>query len=183
MFAWTSVAHMALPLGDAGFKEFPNEQPVMTALQASLGNAGGLYIYPGMGLAPDASASQKQDAYAKKVATSPSGILIYQPPATTPPASRQLTVEFLTELLECLLVVFLLAQTRLSSFAGRFGFVFAAGVLATLATNVSYWNWYGFPVTYTAAYMTTEIIGFLCVGLVAAALVKQPKPASAAVAA
>jgi hypothetical protein len=45
-------------------------------------------------------------------------------------------------------------------------------VLAAIGTNVSYWNWYGFPLAYTAAYMTTEIVGFVCAGLVAAALVK-----------
>jgi hypothetical protein len=69
-------------------------------------------------------------------------------------------------------VVILLAQTRLASFASKLGFVVAAGLLAALATNISYWNWYGFPLTYTAAYMTTEIVGFICVGLVAAAYLK-----------
>jgi hypothetical protein len=26
-FAWTSIAHMALPLGEAGIAEIPNESP------------------------------------------------------------------------------------------------------------------------------------------------------------
>jgi hypothetical protein len=84
----------------------------------------------------------------------------------------QLVTEFLTELIESLLVVFLLAQTRLCSFAARVGFVVVAGVAAALVTNVSYWNWYGFPTSYTAAYMAIQIVGFLCVGLVAGAMIK-----------
>jgi hypothetical protein len=40
--------------------------------------------------------------------------------------------------------------------------------LAAIASNVSYWNWYGFPYVYTAGYMFIQIIGFLCVGIVAA---------------
>lgn len=80
-------------------------------------------------------------------------------------------------------MVFLLAQTRLRSFASRLGFVALVGLLATIATNVSYWNWYGFPVTYTAAYMTTNFVGFLCAGLVAAAVLREREPVRVAKAA
>ena len=58
-------------------------------------------------------------------------------------------------------MVILLSQTRLTTFASRLGFVLVMGILATIATNVSYWNWYGFPATYTAAYMTTGVVGFI----------------------
>jgi hypothetical protein len=58
-----------------------------------------------------------------------------------------------------------LAQTRIVSFAGRVGFVLAAGIMAAISTNVSYWNWYGFPGVYTASYMFTQIVGFLLVGM------------------
>ena len=80
-------------------------------------------------------------------------------------------------------MVILLSQTRLISFASRLGFVIVAGMLATIATNVSYWNWYGFPATYTAAYMTTGVVGFICLGLVAAAVMKERVPATTAAAA
>ncbi|MEY2494650.1 MAG: hypothetical protein QOJ45_1142 [Verrucomicrobiota bacterium] len=43
-----------------------------------------------------------------------------------------------------------------------------AGILAAIATNVSYWNWWGFPTVYIASYMFIEIVGFFLVGLVAA---------------
>jgi hypothetical protein len=186
MFAWTSLAHMVLPLGDAGIKEIPNEQGVLTAMQASLGAAPGLYLFPGTGLGPDATMQQKRgamDQYAQKLAANPSGILIYHPPGAKPLTAGQLATEFFTELIEALLAVILLSQTRLTSFASRLGFVIVAGMLATIATNVSYWNWYGFPATYTAAYMTTGVVGFICVGLVAAAVMKEQVPATMAAAA
>jgi hypothetical protein len=81
-------------------------------------------------------------------------------------------VEFATECLEALLVAFLLSQTVLASFGGKFGFFLVAGFLAAIATNVSYWNWYGFPKHYTASYMLIQVVGFAVAGLVAAALVK-----------
>ena len=70
-------------------------------------------------------------------------------------------------------MLFLLAQTRIVSFAGRVGFVLVAGILAAISTNVSYWNWYGFPCVYTASYMFTQIIGFLLIGIVAALLLPK----------
>ena len=186
MFAWTSLAHMVLPLGDAGIKEIPNEQGVLSAMHVSLGEAPGFYFFPGTGLGPDATMQQKRaamDQYGQKLAVNPSGILIYHPAGAKPMTAGQLGTEFLTELIEALLAVTLLSQTRLTSFASRFGFVIGAGVLATIATNVSYWNWYGFPATYTAAYMMTGIIGFVCVGLVAATVMKERVSATRAAAA
>jgi len=186
MFAWTSLAHMVLPLGGAGVREIPNEQGVLSALRSSLGETPGFYFFPGTGLGPDASMQQKRaamDQYAQKLAANPSGILIYHPPGARPITAGQLATEFLTELIEALLLVILLSQTRLTSFTSRLGFVIVAGMLATIATNVSYWNWYGFPAAYTAAYMTTGIVGFICAGLVAAAIMREPIPANLAPAA
>ena len=36
MFIWTSFAHMALPLGEAGIGEIPNESVVLSAMQSSM---------------------------------------------------------------------------------------------------------------------------------------------------
>ena len=47
----------------------------------------------------------------------------------------------------------------------------AVGVIAAVATNVPYWNWYGFPGNYTAASMFTQIVGFIAVGLVVARVI------------
>ncbi len=186
MFVWTSVAHLVLPLGEVGVQQIANDPPVLSTLQASLGDKAGLYIYPSMGVSMDATREQKSAAmqqYDQKLAANPSGLLIYHPPGEKGFTVQRLATEFSTEVLEALLVVFLLAQTRLQSFGARLGFVTVAGILAALPTNVSYWNWYGFPGSYTAAYMFTQVAGFLCVGLVAAALLKTSAPKAVAAAA
>jgi hypothetical protein len=115
---------------------------------------------------------------AEKMAANPSGILMYHAPGRPFTFGKWLGIEFATELLESILVVFLLAQTAIVSFAGRIGFVLVAGILAAIATNVSYWNWYGFPCLYTASYMFIQIIGFLCVGIVAAFVLPKRRPAA-----
>ena len=179
MFIWSSVAHLALPLGSTGVQEISNEPAVLNALQVSLGDRSGLYLYPGMGLAPDASRQQKNAAmqgYEQKLAASPSGLLIYHPPGETGMTARRLATEFLSELCAAFIAVFLLAQTRLQTYSARLGFVSIAGILGSLLTNVSYWNWYGFPANYTLAYMLSQIAGFVCAGLVAAAILRTSSP-------
>jgi len=179
MFIWTSLAHLALPLGEAGISEIPNESAVISAMQSNIGDQTGLYIFPGMGVGKNATHQEKNEAMkqmAAKAASGPSGILMYHP--TRPFAFGKLMgVEFATEVLAAILAVFLLAQTRIGSFAGRVGFVFVIGILAAIATNVSYWNWYGFPGLYVASYMLITVIGFLCVGIVAALVLPKHPPA------
>jgi hypothetical protein len=181
MFIWTSTAHMALPLGEAGIREIPNESAVLSAMQSNIGEQTGLYIFPGPGVGKNATRQEKNEAMKQmreKIAANPSGILMYHAPGRPFTFGKWLGVEFGTELLQAILVVFLLAQTRIVSFAGRVGFVLVAGILAAITTNVSYWNWYGFPCVYTASYMVIQIVGFFLVGVIAALVLPKRLPAA-----
>ena len=175
MFIWTTIAHLALPLGEAGIREIPNEPAVLDAMQKNIGDQRGLYIFPGMGVGKNATRQERNEAMKQmvaKAASGPSGLLMYHP--TRPfTFGKLMGVEFATELLEAILAVFLLAQASIVSFAGRVGFVFVIGILAAVSTNVSYWNWYGFPCVYVASYMLITVIGFLCVGIVAALVLRK----------
>ena len=181
MFVWTSIAHMALPLGEAGIRQMPNESAALSAMQSNIGEQSGLYIFPGPGVGKNATREEKSEAMkqmGEKMAANPSGILMYHAPCRPFTLGKWLGIEFGTELLEAILVVFLLAQTRIVSFAGRIGFVFAVGILAAITTNVSYWNWYGFPCVYTASHMCIQIVGFLLVGIAAALLLPKRAPSA-----
>jgi hypothetical protein len=176
MFIWTSIAHMALPLGEAGINEIPNESAVLSAMQSSIGDKTGLYIFPGLGVGKNATRQEKSEAMKQmqqKIAANPSGILMYHPPGRPFAFGKSLVIEFSTEVLQAILVIWLLVHTRIGSFGGRVGFVLIAGILAAVTTNVSYWNWYDFPGVYTASYILIEIVGFLLVGIVAALLLRK----------
>src|SRR4029079_18851350 len=176
MFVWTSVAHMSLPLGEAGIDEIPNEPALLGAMQSSIGDRTGLYIFPGLGVGKNATRKEKSEAMKQmqqKIAANPSGILMYHPPGRPFVFGKALAIEFSNEVLQATLVIWLLAQTRIGSFAGRVGFVFIAGILAAITTNVSYWNWYGFPGVYTASYILIEIVVSALVGVVAAMLLRR----------
>ena len=177
MFAWTAIAHMALPIGEAGVENTMDDDALLSAMKSTVKDKDGLYIYPTMGLPPDATHAQQSAAmekYPEKLEKNPSGFFIYHPAGSRPmKMGKYLTIEFITELVEALLAVWLLAQTRIVTFGGRIGFVLAAGIMAAIATNVSYWNWWGFPTVYTVSYIFIQVVGFFLVGLVAAIMFRR----------
>lgn len=177
MFAWTSIAHMALPLGEAGVQNTMDDEALLSAMKSTVKDKDGFYIYPTMGLPPDATHAQQHAAmekYAASLEKNPSGFFIYHPAGSRPMnMGKFLSIEFITELVEALLAVWLLAQTRIVSFGGRVRFVTAAGIMAAIATNVSYWNWWGFPTIYTASYILIQVVGFFLVGVVAAIMFRR----------
>ena len=180
-FAWSSIAHLATDLGQTGLSELPNEQAVVNDLKTNV-TAPGLYFFPGYGLGPNATHSQKMAAMkdlAPRIKAGPIGLMVYHPTGYDALSPRQMLTELATNIIQVLLAVFLLGQTSITSFAGRWRFITVAGILAAISTNVSYWNWYGFPANYTLAYISVVAMGFVCAGLVAAALVK-PAPAAMA---
>ena len=177
MFIWSSLARTVLPLGETGVQNTTKDDALLSELKSTVENKPGLYVYPSMGLGPDATHAQRSEAmkrFEKKLEKNPSGFFIYHPAGSRPMNMvKYLTIEFVTELCEALLAVWLLAQTRIITFGGRVGFVTAAGIMAAIATNVSYWNWWGFPGNYTAAYIFIQVVGFFLVGVVAALMFRR----------
>src|SRR5437763_16659541 len=181
MFIWSFIAHELLPIGELGVREIPNEDALTSAIESNLGDKIGFYIFPSPGLSPGATRAEKEEGMKKaeqKMAAGPAGVLIYHPKRVFNFPQR-LGIEFATEVVEALLAVFLLARTNITSFIGKVGFVLTAGILAAITTNVPYWNWYGLPRIYQFGYIVTQIVGFLCVGIIAALVIRKSTPTPA----
>jgi hypothetical protein len=174
MFLWNFVAHEILPIGEMGVKQLANEDAVRSALESNLGDTPGFYIFPSGGFTPDLKGAEKQAAMKKaeeQMAAGAAGVLIYRPKRVFN-FPKRLIIQFMTDVAEALLAVFLLAQTGIRGFGGKVGFVLTAGILAAITTNVPYANWYGFPKDFTLGQMITQVVGFLLVGIVAALMLK-----------
>src|SRR6185369_17292876 len=102
MYIWSSIAHVATPLGTVGVSTLPNESVTVDNLGSSIGDTGGLFLFP---MNPTASAS---------AATAPGGLLVYNPKSPTSMQPSNLILEFITELVEAILAAWLLAQTALT---------------------------------------------------------------------
>jgi hypothetical protein len=163
LFVWGGLAHQVLGLGSVGVQTLPQQQPVMDALKAA-SPASGFYYFP------QADASGR---VAPEKAGGPAGILIYQSTGAGKPLGGQLINEGILNIVLALFAAWLVSlASGLTSYVARVGFVTLLGVPVALMSNVESWNWYGYPLNYTAATILENLIGFLVVGLVAAAFVK-----------
>ena len=176
IFAWESIAHMLLPLGDAGIQPVPNEQAFLTAVKENVKESG-FYFFPAPESRPDMTGEQKRaamDQAQQRWRTGPAGIMIAHPngrPATLP---GMLLTQFATDVLAMLVAALLLAQAVAKRFSERVMFVALMGLLPTLGTEIPMWNWYGFPAAYTLAQLVVHAVGFIAGGLVLAKIV-QPR--------
>jgi len=169
MFVMMSILHMS-PVAQIGFSQMANDTPALDALQKATGNKPGLYVFPTVDMkAKDAMA--QMDARMK---VEPFGIMAYQPPSALPGGFqlKLLVREFASEIVQSLVAALLLSFAVLATYWGRVGFVVLIGAVAAIATNVSYWNWYGFSTSYTFASIGIELASFFAAGLVLAVLIK-----------
>jgi len=73
----------------------------------------------------------------------------------------------------------MIAALAAVGFGRRFGIAILVGLIAGMATNLSYWNWWGFGLDYTLANGFIELMKFVVAGLVIALLLgRKPKPAT-----
>lgn len=168
VFAWGALSHMVLGLGETGIKQIPNEDTVLATMKGNIIEPG-FYFFPW----GDESTPEGMKQWEEKYKRGPIGVLIYQPAGRTPMGPGQLGTELGIDIVAALIAAALLAQAAAVGFGGRLLFVVLLGLFGAVATNISYWNWYGFPTDYTLAVVADEIIGWTLAGLVLAGIVKS----------
>ncbi|MGB8658297.1 MAG: hypothetical protein WCE90_11020 [Candidatus Zixiibacteriota bacterium] len=177
MYAWGIISHLILPLGMEGIKQIPNEEQVVTALRDDIKEPG-FYFFPGEEHSPDMTKEQQKAAMQKweeKIRQGPNGILIYTPEGKSPMSASQLIIELLSNIAGALVAAYLLSKAvgGITSFGVRVLFVALLGLFASLAIDISYWNWYGFPGSFTLAAIIDEVVGWGLVGLPLATMIKR----------
>jgi hypothetical protein len=164
MFIWSAIAHMATPLATTGFSQMTNEPAAMQGMTSeNVGSGTKLYIFPWT----DPKDPKMMEKYTALAKTHPTGMLLYRPigedkdPGNMTP---MLIKEFLKQFVQSLIAAWIVSMIA-ASFISRTAVVTAIGVSTAIATNVSYWNWYGFPLDYTMAQIIMEVVGALVAGL------------------
>lgn len=169
MFVWSAVAHMATPLATIGFSQMTNEPAAMQAMTSeNIGTGTGLYIFPWT----DPNDPKMMEKYTALAKTHPTGMLLYRPVGQDMDAGNMtpmLIKEFLKQFAQALIAAWIVSMIA-ASFISRTVVVTAIGISTAIATNVSYWNWYGFPLDYTIAQIIMEIVGALVAGLAISAV-------------
>jgi hypothetical protein len=161
MFIWTAVAHMATPLGRTGFSQIPNEAPVLDAMNSSMGAKAGLYFFPWV----DPNDPKMMEKSVELEKAHPHGMILYHGAGQDidTDMTPMLIQEFLKQFVQALIAAWI-ASMIVGGFATRWLAVIGIGVSASIATNVSYWNWYGFPMDYTVAQIVIEVVSAIVAG-------------------
>ncbi len=162
LFMWGAASHMAIGLGEVGIQNI--QRPVYESMKTTIPQHG-FYFFP----ETDGKGNVKDEFKG-----GPTGIVIYKPTGAGASMTGQLINETILNIVQALIAAYLLsfAVAKLTRYPQRVGFVFVLGILSAIATNIEYWNWYGFPSSYTMASVVDKLIGFMVVGLVVAAFVK-----------
>ena len=113
VFAWESIAHLALPLGDAGIKPLANEQAVVTSLKDNIKDAG-FYFFP----APTPQNANQQGF---------TGIMVVKPNGTLAMAPGQLLTQAGADVVAMIVAAVLLALAPIAGFGKRVLFVTLMG--------------------------------------------------------
>lgn len=159
VFIWMFVAHAMLPLGMTGISEIKNEQAVVDTLKANI-DQDGMYMFP-MAMARGETNVQ-----------GPEGMIIYRQDIHEM-SPMMLGSEFLLEVVEMVILAFLLSQTTLMGFGPRLGFATLAGIMVAITTHGSYHIWFGYPADYTAAQILMETVAFMVGGAVIALMLPK----------
>lgn len=164
LWVWGAVAHMALPIGEMGFRTADEQRAALSALRGSAGSGAGVYMLPG--LAPEQWGDQEAlDAFLEEYAGSPYAFVVYRPEGNPGHANMapNLIRHWISSVLAAAIVAWVLSL-------GAFGFgrrvLIAAslGLFAWLAVSVPQWNWYLFPAEFTIGAALDQVIGWLIAG-------------------
>jgi hypothetical protein len=146
---------MVTPLGEAGFRVVPNESNFVASMKAQIPEEG-LYLFP----APDASGMQPKGVF--------SGILVAHPNGMGELTPRQLGTQFLVDVLVMAVAGWVLSKSRVKGLTTRAGLVTVLALIPAVQVHVPYWNWYGFPLSFTLAAIAVQVVGFFVGGLAVA---------------
>ncbi|MBI5941489.1 MAG: hypothetical protein HY859_13780 [Caulobacterales bacterium] len=167
MFIWSALAHTVIPLGETGMQMVGPDSAVTAALQAELGDKAGLYGFPGVAGDPHRDEAAMA-AMTEKMKTGASGLIVYHAPGYNPPMNTLMGRELALEIVQSLILAWLLTKLAVSGLGARTTAAALVGVAVALSTNGSYWNWWGFPADYTLAAMVIQVVGYTVAGLVIA---------------
>lgn len=163
MFIWGAVAHMALPIGDAGFRTPVQQDAALDALAASTSGEGA-YMFPSIATEAYADGAAVE-ALRERSQGRPYAFVVWQPGGN--PGVQDMAANLAVQCVNVIAAALVLAWV-LSLGAWSFGLrvlvAGSAGLFAWLAVSVPYWNWYLFPTAFTVAALVEQLVGWLLAG-------------------
>ncbi len=167
VFTWGAVAHMALKIGENATQSLPNADALVPQLQTSM-NERSVYFFP----PEEGDTKEAMEAWKAKYEAGPRGIIVYDPtPDIAPMSPTMLGTEFATNFIGALIAAIILSMLC-GPLILRGILIGLMGVFAVMAIDLSYWNWYRFPMEFVTASLIEQSVGWVLAGLAMAAIVR-----------
>lgn len=146
--------------GESAFKQIPKDAEAAMAAHIK---EGGLYVFP---------FTKGMDEMTKAIEKNPYGIMVFTPAGTPMNMGALMGVQAAGDILACMIAAWLLslALPSLTSLLPRVCFVMALGLFSFMVSEVPYWNWYHFPLDFTAYALGFKLTAWMIGGLVLASL-------------
>lgn len=171
LFVWGALAWTVFPMHSSSILAMANEDSVVTPMKTAM-NKKAVYMFPGrpMNMADRAA----EDAWMKKRAQGPVGIVIYDPSGSSPMMPLQMGIGLLDSILTAMLAAWLLSRSTAarSGYFARIAYCGMLGLFISLAVHILNWNWMGYPLDYTTGLVADALIGWVLAGAGIAIFVK-----------
>ena len=171
LFAWGAVSWMVLPWHNKTIKKLPEEQLITDTLKTVV-TSPGFYSFPGH---PGPESQIDEGAWREKYRRGPIGVVIFSPTGKEPMTSTNFLAEIAGDFVIALISMILLSlsRDRVQNILPRAVFVMSLGLVAGMATHMTYWNWFNFPLDVTVVNILDLMVGFLLLGFSQAKFVPE----------
>lgn len=163
LFIWSAISWMALPWHMTTIHGFTDEKAVATVIQSNATQSG-MYMLPAM--------QQNGTLKNPDLAKGPMVFTAVRLQGMQASMAIPMIISFITQVIAAFFVAWLLTKTSLNYF-GRVGFVLMFAIATAIATQVPYWNWFGFDTQFTLVEMADIVIGWFFAGLVMAKCIRR----------
>jgi hypothetical protein len=173
VFVLAALQNAAFPAGEP--RSIPSESAILPVLRNSIPQPG-IYYFPGGTLERTMSKEERratQAEHERRFREGPTGILVIRAGGVGFHFGRRLAVQLALSLLAALAAATILATTAsATTYATRLAIVTLLGAFAFLHIEPQYWNWYGFPATYTIVRVAGGVASWVIAGSAMAAIVR-----------
>lgn len=181
VFAWTSFSYMGLDWHSWEMKAFKDDGKVVVEALKNEATETGFYTLPNFSkdlvskdLQPDdiQKSEEKRKEWIGNAHKGPFVFMSVKNEGMQWDMTRALINQAVLILVVALIATFLLATTAIQNFLGRALLVCIGVTSGAILSDVSMWNWWGFPMLTTCVNIADIAIGWFLAGLVMSKIVK-----------
>lgn len=174
---WGVLSWMVFSFHEDTIKPMPNEEQIAAMLKESI-HEQGVYMLPSY--PPDLKGEEQEAAmklWEERYKKGPIATVFYRPIGSEPMMTSQFIYGIIINIMSALLAAWFLSRSTAvtQSYFARVSFVALLAVFASVAVHMLDWNWMLHPFKYTTSMIVDLLIGWILVGLVIAAIIRQPK--------